>query len=71
MANVPLPLRSRASETPSAPCAGNGAKLAQDDYPVIDELADLVKEHPGVRILVDGIVIVKTNFSVGKGQPIG
>jgi Ca2+-binding EF-hand superfamily protein/outer membrane protein OmpA-like peptidoglycan-associated protein len=33
---------------------GNGAKLAQDDYPVIDELADLVKEHPGVRILVDG-----------------
>lgn len=24
-----------------------------------------------VRILVDGIVIVKTNFSVGKGQPIG
>ena len=32
---------------------GDGAKLARDDHAVIDDLAALVKAHPGVTIRVD------------------
>eukprot|EP01043_Picozoa_sp_COSAG02_P004996 COSAG02_NODE_133_length_34692_cov_83.845229_9_plen_3037_part_00 len=32
---------------------GSEEELAQGDYPVVDDLAALVKEHPGVTILVD------------------